>query len=192
MSNIFFRPNRPMPTNVRSYIKNAGYVRGYFPELLDHMSSGVPATARTTGKFMWNNMGRLATLAALAAGGYYLYNRHRKGKQKKKTEDDVYYTNVPNEAKSDKKSDKKWDNYEWEDNEAEDSDYDDSTADIPLSVLADAYGYKRTGKAGPKDVATTIDLANQTPGTQVVIKTSNYLLRKSNKRVNTVKGWLHK
>ena len=193
MSDIFSRPSKPMPSNVRNYIKQAGYVRGYFPELLDHMGSWTTGSVKTTGSFMWNNMGRLATLAALAAGGYYLYNRHRKKKEKKKTDDDVYYSQVPQDAKSNSKSDKKWDNYEWDDDEAEDSDYDDSTDDVPLSVLADAYGYKRTGKAaGPKNMATTIDLANQTPGSQIVIKTSNYILKKSNNRVNKVKEWLNK
>lgn len=194
MSDIFFRPNRPIPENVRNYIKQAGYVRGYFPELLDHMGSWTPGSAKTTGKFMWNNMGRLATLAALAAGGYYVYNKWRKGKEKKKTEDDKYYTQVPSSVKSDKKTSKKWDNYEWEDTESEDSDYDDSTDEnIPLDVLADAYGYKRTGKAaGPQPMSTTIDLANQSPGTQIVVKTSNYILNKSNRRVNTVKNWLNK
>ena len=193
MSNIFFKPNRPMPSNVRKYIKRAGYVRGYFPELASHVGEWIPGGAKATGSFMWNNMGRLATLAALAAGGYAMWNKYKKDKKKKDDDDDKYYSEVPQEAKSDKKPNKKWNLWSWSDDESEDSDYDDSTKeDVPIDVLADAYGYRRTGIAAPKDVVTTIDLANQKPGSHIILKTSNYILRKSNKRVNTVKGWLHK
>lgn len=195
MSNIFIQRKRSMPTNVRNFIKRSGYVRGYFPEMMSHASDWVPGAVKSTGSFAWNNMGRLALLASLAAGGYALYNKYKANKQKSNDEDDKEYSKVPEESKSKKKSDNKWFNWSWDDDEDSDSDYDDETPDtsgVPLDVLADAYGYRRTGAAAPKNVATTIDLANQRPGSTIILKTSNYILRNSNKRVNKVKDFLRK
>lgn len=193
MSNILIQPARPMPDNVRNYIKEAGYVRGYFPELAEHASKWVPGAVKSTGSFAWNNMGKLTLLAALAAGGYYLYNKNRKKNDKKKDDDDKYYSKVPQDSKSGKKSDKKWSLWDWSDDEDEGSDYDDGTnEDVPIPVLADRLGYRPVPPAGAAPIATTIDLANQRPGSTIILKTSSYILNKSNNRVNTVKEWLRK
>ena len=80
MSNIFKTEKRKMPSNVRNFIKRSGYVRGYFPELMSHASEWVPGAVKSTGSFAWNNMKQLTMLAALAAGGYALYNKYKKNK----------------------------------------------------------------------------------------------------------------
>ena len=176
---------------VKPMMKRGGYVRGYIPELLSHVSPWVPESFGNMGRYAWDNKGTLALLGALAAGGYYLYNKTRDKKDKDEEDDEKNYSDIPETAKprksKDKKSDKsrssKYNPKDWEEGDSADSG--SSFFGFMPSFSASAAPVK-----DPK--VESMRLANilNNPRAMDMSKISSY--KPKSKKIAIISAWLRK
>ncbi len=109
-------------------VKSSGYVRGYLPEMASHVGEWISPESKGVASFIGNNWGKLALLATLLGGGYYLYNKSNNKKAEEDKEDELNYSKVPSEAQTGNPTVGDYSDWYFDD-EDENSDYDDETND---------------------------------------------------------------
>lgn len=121
------RSRRKLFKLANGVVKQSGYVRGYFPELASHVGEWVSPSAKDVASGAGNHWGKLALLAALLGGGYYLYNKYKDKKTAEEKEDAENYDKMPRSVVAGPPVGR-YDNYVWADDD-DDSDYEYDTYD---------------------------------------------------------------